>query len=79
MFTCRKVAERATELDEGCLGAFDRLRMRMHLAICRTCTRYLKQMELTKSACGSLKDDHAVSGETKAKLLEAFRSRNKSC
>lgn len=75
--TCRRVAENATELDEGCMGSFNQLRMRIHLAICRTCARYLKQMQVTKSACESLKTECGMSAEAKAKLLETFRSRKK--
>ncbi len=78
VWTCRRVAERATDLDEGVLSPFERLRVRMHLSICRTCTRYLKQLELTKHACGSLKQDSQVSPDSKAKALEAFRSNKKA-
>lgn len=54
MLSCKEVSERASALIDGELGLFDLLQMRLHLAMCKGCDAFVRQMrttrELTKSA-----------------------------
>lgn len=56
MMSCKEVAERASALIDGELGVFDLLQLRLHLAMCRGCGEFIRQMrttsDLTKSAAG---------------------------
>ncbi|GIX14776.1 MAG: hypothetical protein KatS3mg118_2735 [Paracoccaceae bacterium] len=46
MLSCREVAARASALIDGELGLAQRLRMRLHLAMCRGCARFVAQLRL---------------------------------
>ena len=48
MLSCKEVAERASALIDGELGAWDVLQMRLHLAMCKGCERFIGQMRLTR-------------------------------
>lgn len=48
MLSCKEVAERASALIDGELGPWDALQMRMHLAMCRGCNRFIGQMRQTR-------------------------------
>ncbi|WP_127903766.1 anti-sigma factor family protein [Solirhodobacter olei] len=48
-FTCKDVAERANALIDGELGFADRLKIRLHLAICKGCDHFIHQMRQTKA------------------------------
>lgn len=44
MLTCHEVAERASALIDGELPLWDAVRMRLHLAMCRGCGRFIDQV-----------------------------------
>jgi len=46
---CRDVPERASELLDGSLPLRARLALRLHLAMCSMCRRYLDQMRKTRA------------------------------
>lgn len=48
MFRCSEVAERASRLIDGELGPWQRLNMRLHLAMCRGCRAFIEQMRITR-------------------------------
>lgn len=48
MLSCREVAERASALIDGELGMFDLLQMRLHLAMCKGCNAFVRQMRTTR-------------------------------
>jgi hypothetical protein len=48
MLSCKEVAQRASAMIDGELGAWDMLQMRMHLAICKGCERFIGQMRITR-------------------------------
>ncbi|MBK8481083.1 MAG: zf-HC2 domain-containing protein [Proteobacteria bacterium] len=50
MLTCKELTEVITDYLEGRMSFGQRLRFRMHLALCRSCRRYLRQMRLTIQA-----------------------------
>ena len=47
MLTCKDVAERASALIDQELGFWDRLQMRLHLAMCEGCQRFVSQVQVT--------------------------------
>lgn len=47
MLSCKEVAERASALIDGELGLFERLQMRLHLAMCKGCGAFIDQMKTT--------------------------------
>lgn len=48
MPSCKEVAERASALIDGELGLFDRLQMRLHLAMCKGCDAFVRQIRTTR-------------------------------
>lgn len=46
MLTCREVVARSSALLEGELGFRERLAVRLHLAMCKHCRRFLRQLTL---------------------------------
>ena len=53
MLSCKKVAERASALIDGELGVFDLLPMRLHLAMCKGCNAFVRQMRITRDLTAS--------------------------
>lgn len=47
MLTCKEVADRASALIDGELSAWDAFQMRLHLAMCKGCGRFIAQMRTT--------------------------------
>ncbi len=47
MLTCKEVTERSSALIDGELGLWDRLQLRLHLAMCEGCRRFARQMRVT--------------------------------
>lgn len=47
MLSCKAVADRASALIDGDLSAWDALQMRLHLAMCKGCGRFIEQMWAT--------------------------------
>lgn len=48
--TCRRIAQLASLDRERPLTPWTRLRLRVHLRICRGCERYLQQLEFLRAA-----------------------------
>jgi predicted anti-sigma-YlaC factor YlaD len=69
---CQELVEVVTDYLDGALTERDRHRFEAHLAECRACRDYLGQMRRTIEAIGQI-DAEALSAETRAGLLEAFR------
>lgn len=50
MLNCQDVAERASAYLDGGLGRWERLQVRLHLALCRVCREYVRQIGLIVAA-----------------------------
>jgi anti-sigma factor ChrR (cupin superfamily) len=74
MLSCRDVVTLATDYAEGRLPWTTRIQMRMHLALCALCRRYIHQMDLTRSLLARLKRD-SERHEIPPSVREAFRNR----
>jgi anti-sigma factor RsiW len=71
--TCRELVELVTDYLEGALPPEDRSRFEAHLAGCRGCRTYLRQMRQTIRLAGRLTED-AVPAAAERRLLRAFRA-----
>jgi len=70
--TCKELVELVTGYLDGSLRGRRRRRFESHLAACDGCTRYLRQIEATIRATGTLTEEQ-VTDEQKTVLLAAFR------
>lgn len=73
MMTCAQVAELARQHTDGPLP----MGMRVHLAMCKHCRRYLRQLRATVALLGGLDDAAAADDEAPLDpaLAEALRAR----
>jgi len=54
MLSCKEISELVTAYAEGHLSFGDRLRFRLHIATCRDCRTYVRQLRVTARALGRL-------------------------
>lgn len=52
MINCKEATHLVLQGQDTALPWADRLRLRLHLAICAACPRFVRQMALMKSAMG---------------------------
>lgn len=57
MLTCREVAERAEDWLDRDLDKWQTLQMRLHLAMCKGCNRFINQMCLTRDLTQTAGDE----------------------
>lgn len=50
MRNCREISELLSLAQDNKLGLFDRLGLRMHLAMCGGCSNFAKRLEILKRA-----------------------------
>lgn len=78
MLSCKEMTELATAYQERSLGFVQRLKFRLHLAMCDACRRYVRQLEAT---VGALRNAVAPPSEPSKDDLDAavsaFRRWNK--
>jgi len=70
MITCKDVSERASDLIDGKLNPWQTLQMRLHLAMCRGCERFVGQMRTTRDLTEStpVSDSAAPEGDDDAEI-----------
>ena len=71
---CKDWVEHITDYLEGALPPQERARLEGHLQTCKSCETYVEQIQQTIRCLGSLREAEGVPAETKAKLLQMFRS-----
>ena len=54
MLSCKEVSIRASALIDGELSMWQALQMRLHLAMCKGCERFVAQMRTTRDLTESL-------------------------
>ncbi len=54
MLSCKEVATRASALIAGELGTWQSLQMRLHLAMCKGCERFIGQIRTTRDLTESV-------------------------
>lgn len=52
MLTCQQLTERVTDFSEGHMAMGERWMLRLHLAMCRNCRTYVKQVGTTTALTG---------------------------
>ncbi|MGE0041150.1 MAG: zf-HC2 domain-containing protein [Vicinamibacterales bacterium] len=77
MPTCRDITRQTTAYDEGGLPWTERLAFRVHILMCRHCSRYLAQMRRIRRQTAELFGRPAPPA-AKERALEAFRQRSRS-
>ncbi len=72
MWSCKKVAQLASESLDRPLTLQERLLLRFHLLFCKFCSRYLRQLKFLQRACA-----HADENQSRSKigLTEGARER----
>ncbi len=74
MFSCRDVAERASDYLDRELSPWSRLQVRLHLFLCQDCRRYIDQLrKMAALLRRSMEQGAAV--EPEERLLAAVRAR----
>lgn len=72
VLSCREVAKSASDYLDANLSWRRRLQLRLHLAMCAHCRRYVDQLALSIAALRGLKQDAAAS-ETAEQVIAALR------
>ena len=72
MLSCKAITELLTEYLEGQMTFADRMQVKMHLAMCGHCKRYVEQLKLTIDSCGEIPEPE-VDDHLEQELLTVFR------
>ncbi|MEI4264138.1 zf-HC2 domain-containing protein [Roseovarius sp. D0-M9] len=79
MLSCKEVASRASALIDGELSTWQTFQMRLHLAMCKGCERFIGQMrttrDLTESLPASDAHDEADEGHISAILSQVHEGK----
>lgn len=78
MLSCKDVADRASALIDGELSTWDALQIRLHLAMCKGCGRFIEQMRLTDQLTAEVADpgerlQHEADDGRFAEILSTLR------
>lgn len=78
MLSCQDVAARASALIDGELSTWETLQIRLHLAMCKGCGRFVEQMRLTDQLTAEVADpgeplQHEVKDGRLAEILSMLR------
>lgn len=71
MMTCKEITELVTDYAEGNLSFGRRIRFVMHIGMCRSCRRYVRQVKATSRALG-LVPPPELPPELEQELLRRF-------
>lgn len=72
ILNCRDLVERATDAREGGLTLAERITYALHLAWCRHCRLYLRQLERTIEALRSVKQEGSAPASVREEVLKRF-------
>ncbi len=72
MPSCQELTELVTDYLEDEMSFGDRVRFKMHVAMCPPCKRYLNQMKVTVETLGSVPAP-VIPPDVKDDLMAAFR------
>ncbi len=76
MMSCREVIVLANDHLDHRLSMGQRIGLRMHLAMCQHCRRYLRQLRATLRALTQVRQtEPPIAADDEAKLVELFRNR----
>ncbi|ESR24644.1 zf-HC2 domain-containing protein [Lutibaculum baratangense] len=72
MLNCREITENADRYLDKEMGFLERLQMRLHLMMCRHCTRYVEQLKATIAMLRDLRLEQPAE-ESRERLVEVLR------
>jgi len=81
MLTCREVAERSEDWLNQDLSRWQSLQMRLHLAMCKGCDRFIGQMRVTRDltrAAAAVDSDHDADDRRISAILSELRNGKKT-
>ncbi|MDP3959483.1 MAG: zf-HC2 domain-containing protein [Pseudorhodobacter sp.] len=81
MLTCREVAERSEDWLNQDLSRWQSLQMRLHLAMCKGCDRFISQMRVTRDltqAAALVDSGHDADDSRIGAILSALRDGKKT-
>ncbi|WP_339081956.1 zf-HC2 domain-containing protein [Pseudomonas sp. TMP9] len=76
MLSCKELVARASEVLDGQLGLRQRMSVRMHLAMCQHCRRFIRQMRLSQAVLRTLPPGQSAELDALADKLAALRRNN---
>ena len=74
MLTCREVCENAQDFTDDTCSVWMRLRIRLHLTMCRNCTNFVDQTRKTKQMI-SQSLARGTQAEVSPDIMAAFQNR----
>ena len=79
MITCKRAAELISRSEEAPLGWWGWLKMHCHLALCKTCARFRRQVRLLQRPgckCDAPFPQESLSEEARDRMKRALHDRN---
>ena len=73
MLSCKEITELCTEYLERRMSPMDRLRFRLHIAMCKVCRMYIDQMQATVDALGRMPEGE-IPPHVEGELMNHFRN-----
>ena len=78
MLNCKNITEEANSYLDKELPFFTRMKVKMHLAMCVNCRRYIDQLNTTIQALGNLKRaDETVSDQVVEDIVSSLKQVNR--
>lgn len=81
MLTCKEVTELASKAQDMKLTFGQRMQLKMHLMMCKLCSRYVKQLAFLRTAVQDLDahEHHAqLSAEAKNRIRQSLEKQSKN-
>lgn len=80
MLTCKEVAHLASQYADGHASKTLSLKIRLHLLMCKNCTRFIKHLQMTKKITSDVlrADVYATSEQTAEDLLAQLKSKQEN-
>jgi len=76
MISCRQVYEKASDFIDQPPGPWMKIKLRLHLIICKHCRRYMRQLGMASHACAELAHPPLPDDEAIDRLITQLKSQN---
>lgn len=76
MLSCKQLVAHSSEFLDGQLGLRKRMSVRLHLAMCEHCRRFIKQMRLSQAVLRQLPPGQSAELDQLATKLAEWRRNN---
>ena len=73
MLSCKDITEKANSYIDQELPFFTRLKVKLHLQMCKHCQRYVDQLQLTIQALGKMRQDDKVSDDVVENVVRTMK------